>query len=184
LPKIKSIYTTHDVSRLLHVNPRSVINWVDQERMPSFRTPGGHRRIRHEDLMAFLRKQQIPIPPALVGDQFIVLVVEAESSVTDTIKTALESQGRYGVHTASDGISALIELGRLKPDLMILDIAIPGVDAADVCKRIKADPGNKTAIILIGHSGEGVESNADASLPKPLDIGRLLAETNRLLRTM
>ena len=39
---IKSIYTTHDLSRLLHVNPRSVINWIEQDLLQSFRTPGGH----------------------------------------------------------------------------------------------------------------------------------------------
>ncbi|PYS39584.1 MAG: hypothetical protein DMG14_13455, partial [Acidobacteria bacterium] len=42
----KTIYTTHEVSRLLHVNPRSVINWIEQSLLPSYRTPGGHRRIR------------------------------------------------------------------------------------------------------------------------------------------
>src|SRR5258705_298429 len=42
----KIIYTTHDVSRLLHVNPRSVINWIEQSLLPSYRTPGGHRRIK------------------------------------------------------------------------------------------------------------------------------------------
>src|SRR6266496_492556 len=64
--KVKTIYTTHEVSRLLQVNPRSVINWIDQNLLPSYRTPGGHRRIRRDDLLAFLRKHQIPTPAALV----------------------------------------------------------------------------------------------------------------------
>ena len=49
----KSIYTTHEVSHLLHVNPRSVINWIEQSLLASYRTPGGHRRIRRDDLLAF-----------------------------------------------------------------------------------------------------------------------------------
>src|SRR5262252_9531503 len=118
----KSIYTTHEVSHLLHVNPRSVINWIEQSLLPSYRTPGGHRRIRRDDLLAFLRKHQIPTPESLVDGKFTVLIVDDEQEIVDLIKTFLLRQGGYEVATASDGISALLEVGRLKPDLLILDI--------------------------------------------------------------
>src|SRR5437899_7290975 len=118
----KTIYTTHEVSRLLHVNPRSVINWIEQNLLPSYRTPGGHRRIRREDLLAFLRKHQIPTPASLIDGKFNVLIVEDEEEVSKFLKTFFERQGTYAINTAADGISALIEVGRSKPDLMILDI--------------------------------------------------------------
>src|SRR5690242_17416133 len=133
----KSIYTTHEVSRLLHVNPRSVINWIEQSLLPSYRTPGGHRRIRRDDLLAFLRKHQIPTPESLVEGKFNVLIVDDEQEIVDLVKTYLLRQGSYDVAAASDGISALIEVGRTKPDLLILDIMIPGVDEIEVCRRIK-----------------------------------------------
>src|SRR5215470_9084754 len=126
--KAKTIYTTHEVSRLLHVNPRSVINWIEQSLLPSYRTPGGHRRIRREDLLAFLRKHQIPTPASLVEGKFNVLIVDDEQEIVDLIKTFLMRQGGYDVTSASDGITALLEVGRTKPDLLILDIMIPGVD--------------------------------------------------------
>jgi len=86
----KTIYTTHEVSRLLHVNPRSVINWIEQSLLPSYRTPGGHRRIRHDDLLAFLRKHQIPTPASLVDGNFSVLVVDDEQEIVDMIKSFLQ----------------------------------------------------------------------------------------------
>ena len=46
----KTIFTTHEVSKLLQVNPRSVINWIEQDLLSSYRTPGGHRRIRRDGL--------------------------------------------------------------------------------------------------------------------------------------
>src|SRR5882672_9020639 len=116
----KSIYTTHEVSRLLHVNPRSVINWIEQSLLPSYRTPGGHRRIRRDDLLAFLRKHQIPTPESLVDEKFSVLIVEDEEEIIDLVKTYLQRQGGYEIASASDGITALIEVGRVKPDLLIL----------------------------------------------------------------
>src|SRR3954447_16828073 len=118
----KSIYTTHEVSRLLHVNPRSVINWIEQSLLPTYRTPGGHRRIRRDDLLAFVRKHQIPTPESLIEGTFNVLVVDDESEIVDMVKDFLLRQGGYEVATAFDGISALLEVGRVKPDLLILDI--------------------------------------------------------------
>jgi len=184
----KTIYTTHDVSRLLHVNPRSVINWIEQNLLPSYRTPGGHRRIRRDDLMAFLRKHQIPMPASLVEGRFHVLIVDDEESIVGILKTFFQRQGGYEVSSASDGITALIEVGRVKPDLLILDIKIPGVDGIDVCRRIKADSSNRTTIIAVSGSPENerkiLQAGADAFMLKPIDLERLHGEAKRLLRVL
>jgi excisionase family DNA binding protein len=184
----KSIYTTHDVSRLLHVNPRSVINWIEQNLLPSYRTPGGHRRIRHDDLMAFLRKHQIPTPASLIDGRFSVLIVDDEEEIIDILKTFFDRQDGYEISTASNGITALIEVGRVKPDLLILDIMIPGVDGVEVCRRIKADSSSKTIIIAVSGTDEHEErvrqAGADAFMLKPIDLDKLLAEARRLLRVL
>src|SRR5215468_3436447 len=184
----KSIYTTHEVSHLLHVNPRSVINWIEQSLLASYRTPGGHRRIRRDDLLAFLRKHQIPTPESLVEGKFSVLIVDDEQEIVDIMKVFLQRQGGYQIATASDGITALIEVGRAKPDLMILDIMIPGVDGIDVCRRIKADSNNKTVIIAVSgnneHRNRILHSGADAFMSKPIDLEKLHTEAKRLLRVL
>jgi excisionase family DNA binding protein len=184
----KTIYTTHEVSRLLHVNPRSVINWIEQSLLQSYRTPGGHRRIRHDDLMAFLRKHQIPTPASLVADKFSILLVDDDQEIIDLLKAYLERQAPYEISTAADGITALIEVGRVKPDLLVLDIMIPGVDGVEVCRRIKADSSNKTAIIAISGTTERqsqvLEAGADAFMLKPVDMDKLHEEARRLLRVL
>src|SRR5213595_3978063 len=96
-PQTKTIYTTHEVSRLLHVNPRSVINWIEQDLLPSYRTPGGHRRIRREDLLAFLRKHQIPTPASLVDGKFSVLIVDDEPEILNLIQAYLQRHGGYEI---------------------------------------------------------------------------------------
>ena len=184
----KSIYTTHEVSHLLHVNPRSVINWIEQSLLPSYRTPGGHRRIRRDDLLAFLRKHQIPTPESLVEGKFSVLIVDDEQEIVEIMKVFLQRQGGYQIATASDGITALIEVGRAKPDLMILDILIPGVDGIEVCRRIKADSNNRTVIIAVSGNSEHetriLQSGADAFMSKPIDLEKLHTEAKRLLRVL
>ena len=183
-----TIFTTHEVSHLLHVNPRSVINWIEQGLLSSYRTPGGHRRIRREDLLAFLRKHQIPTPGSLVDEKFSVLIVDDEIEIVDILQTFLQHQGGYEISSASDGITALIEVGRVKPDLLILDIMIPGVDGIEVCRRIKGNSRNKTAIIAVSGNNEAetkiLQAGADAFMAKPIDLDKLHIEATRLLRIL
>jgi len=184
----KTIYTTHEVSRLLHVNPRSVINWIEQDLLPSYRTPGGHRRIRYDDLVAFLRKHQIPTPASMLDGKFNVLIVDDEHEILDLLKSFFQRQGGYEISTASDGISALIEVGRVKPDLLILDIMIPGVDGIEVCRRMKADSSSKTVIIAVSGTHENetkvLHAGADSFMLKPVDLDKLHSEARRLLRVL
>ena len=187
-PKTKTIYTTHEVSKLLHVNPRSVINWIEQSLLPSYRTPGGHRRIRHDDLLAFLRKHQIPTPASLMNGKFAIMVVDDDREIVDLVSSYLQRQGSYEISTASDGITALLEVGRTKPDLLVLDIMIPGVDGVEVCRRIKADSTNKTVIIAVSGNNEQekkvLQAGADAFMLKPIDLDMLHSEATRLLRVL
>ena len=85
-------------------------------------------------------------------------------------------------------MTALIEVGRSKPDLIVLDILIPGVDGVDVCRRIKSDHRNKTAIIAMSGQVENekkvLDAGADAFMAKPLDLEKLLRESKRLLRVL
>ena len=53
--------TTYQVSRILQVSPQVVIRWADRGVLPSYKTAGGHRRIRREDLMTFVREHEIPV---------------------------------------------------------------------------------------------------------------------------
>jgi excisionase family DNA binding protein len=183
----KPIYTTHDVSRLLQVNPRSVINWIGQGLLPFYRTPGGHRRVRRDDLLAFLQKHHIPIPATLIDHKFSVLVVGDEENVVDSIRTFFLGQGSYELASASDGITALIEIGRTRPDLLILDVKTSGLNAIDACRRIKSYLPNKMVIIALGASPASkdniLQAGADAFL-QPLDLEKLLAEAGRLLRVL
>jgi excisionase family DNA binding protein len=184
----KSVFTTHEVSKLLQVNPRSVINWIEQDLLDSYRTPGGHRRIRRQDLKTFLHRHKIPVPPALTEERFKVLIVEDEDPIVTILTKLLDREGIYEVRSSSDGISALIDIGRWHPDLMILDILIPGVDGIEVCRRMKNDVESRTSIIAMSGQPELestiAKAGADVFMAKPLDLERLLHEAKRLLRVL
>ena len=64
----KDFYTTHQVSKFCGVYPTTVINWVEEEKLPAYTTPGGHRRIKRDDLIKLMKKNNMPIPEELAKE--------------------------------------------------------------------------------------------------------------------
>jgi len=114
-----------------------------------------------------------------------ILVVDDETAVLDAVRGALESAG-YRVQVARDGESAL-RLARLEPpDLIILDILLPGISGLEVCRIIRQESG--IPILMLTALGDetdkvaGLEQGADDYLTKPFGARELLARVRALLR--
>ncbi|MFD5248198.1 response regulator transcription factor [Amycolatopsis sp. NPDC058340] len=115
-----------------------------------------------------------------------LLVVDDEPAVRAALTDALELQS-YRVHTASDGTGALRAVGELRPDLILLDVVMPGLDGLGVCRALR-DAGDRTPIlVLTARTGsqdriDGLDAGADDYVVKPYDLGELLARVRALLR--
>jgi excisionase family DNA binding protein len=152
----KSVFTTFEAAKLCHVSPLSIINWVNAGRLPAFRTPGGHRRIRREDLVRFMRENGIPIPEDLRegSGRYRVLIVDDEASIRDVLSEHLTTRSNpYEVMTAADGFEAGRLVATFRPDVVLLDLRMPGMDGFHVCRTIKADPdtARTTVIAMTGY---------------------------------
>jgi excisionase family DNA binding protein len=82
----KKQYTTHDVGQLLEVDPSTISKWIDRGWLEAFRTPGGHRRVRLEDLLAFLAEHDMPVPVELRGRKLTFVVVDDEKAALDAVR--------------------------------------------------------------------------------------------------
>ncbi len=134
------LMTTNEIGRLVGVSERTVANWIDRGYLAAFRTPGGHRRVDPKVLTQFLVQRGIPVPESL-DTRPLVLIVEDDIQVAETLRSFLETgSGRYNVQVIHDGVSALIFIGNKKPDLVLLDVAMPGMDGLEVCRKIRANP--------------------------------------------
>lgn len=114
-----------------------------------------------------------------------ILIVEDETALADTIAFNLREEG-YKVHIAGDGNIALDLLNREKPDLVLLDIMLPGIDGLEICRSIR-QRSSIPVIMLTAKSREidkvvGLEMGADDYITKPFGIMELIARIRTALR--
>jgi DNA-binding response OmpR family regulator len=114
-----------------------------------------------------------------------VLVVEDEAEIADVVRQYLERDG-YRVAVCGDGAQALAEFGRLRPDLVLLDLMLPGADGYEVCRRIRAQ-GSTPVIMLTARDEEhdklvGLVLGADDYITKPFSPREVVARVRAVLR--
>lgn len=114
-----------------------------------------------------------------------VLVVEDEESLADALRFNLERQGYVAV-VVHDGHEAVLAVEEQKPDLVILDVMLPGLDGFEVCRRVRRFS-SVPILMLTARSEEvdrvlGLEIGADDYLAKPFSLRELLARVRALLR--
>jgi len=114
-----------------------------------------------------------------------VLIVEDEPQIADIVRQYLERDG-YRVAVVGDGVRAAEEYARLRPDLVLLDLMLPGLDGLEVCRRIRAQ--GRTPVIMLTARGEesdkliGLELGADDYITKPFSPREVVARVRAVLR--
>ncbi|MBU3098168.1 MULTISPECIES: response regulator transcription factor [Clostridium] len=120
-------------------------------------------------------------------EEINILIVDDEESIVEFIKMGLEAEG-YIIHTAYDGIEAIRKAKEIKPQIIILDIMLPGINGLDVCLEIKKHL--KASIIMLTAKDDiddrvlGLDIGADDYMVKPFSFKELLARINARLRNM
>ena len=117
-----------------------------------------------------------------------ILIIDDEPDVIDTLAFMLKARN-FEVISAPDGLAGLSRVKADKPDLVLLDIMMPGMDGYEVCSKIKRDNATKNVpVIMLTARGEGEavtkahKSGADDYIVKPFNLPTLLARLNKFIK--
>ena len=135
------------------------------------------------------RDDRADVSTQLMADQRSgqrILIVDDEAAVADLIEAVLVGEG-YTVAIARDGVQGILLARDWKPDLVLMDIMLPGIDGTTAIRRLKSDPATAELPIVAMSAGRTIRrqsnelADADAALAKPFDIEALLAQIEFLL---
>jgi two-component system response regulator ResD len=121
------------------------------------------------------------------GSRGSILVVDDEPTIAEVVARYLERAG-YETRTAADGPSAVAAALSARPDLLVLDIMLPGFDGLEVMRRVQDDLEGRVAVILLTAKGEesdrlvGLRRGADDYVVKPFSPAELVARVDAVLR--
>jgi excisionase family DNA binding protein len=186
--KNEKTFTTFDIAGLLDVYPTTVANWIDSSKLSAYTTPGGHRRVKKMDFLAFLKKYKMPVPKDMQENikKRVLIVDDDESTINSITKVLNRSEEQYKIETAANGFQAGHALYSFSPHLVILDIMLPGIDGFNVCNVIKQLNEKIKVIAITGYDSDEnkiriLEAGADAYLPKPFEIKELKNQVIKML---
>ncbi len=169
---------------MLMVSPATLRAWAAKGWLVAQLTVGGHRRFLRRDLEDFAARRGLRLLAPSAQVQRIplrVLVVDDDPSFSHFLRELLQLQG-FSVALAGDGFAAGRQVESFKPDVLLLDIKMPGLNGFDVCQAIKINPITRHIRIIAVTGYASAENShlilaagAEACLAKPFQSRELLA---------
>lgn len=189
------IFSALEVANICGVVNQTAINWIKNNHLKAFTTPGGQYRIYSEDLLEFLDSRGMRVPEELsnavsgLSKRKKVIIIDDDKDLNEMMKLIfVRKLEKFDFIQAFDGFEAGKLLISEKPDAVILDIDLPGVNGHLLCTKIKEDKDlNSPVVISISGLNDTLEEEkilsegADAFFTKPLDFDNLITTLEELL---
>ena len=185
----KDIYTSGEIAKMLDISDRTARAYLRGGKIPAKQNPiTGRWKVTLEDLRAFmLQYQMVPMVPKQVDLPPRILVVDDEPAIIESIrKTFQEEMPDWVVDSTTSGYEALIHLGAEVPDLLILDICMPGTDGYKILEAVRTNEQTAAVkVLVVTGTVEKIDDliarGADAFIEKPCSAEDLLAAARELL---
>lgn len=193
---LKTFCTTLEAAKILGVAQRTVQLWAESGLLEAWKTSGGHRRITRQSIERLLLNPSAVAPPSGANSSaseggltdasaprpIRILVVEDDVNLRKLYELNLTRWSmRPAVTTAGDGYEALILMGNTKPDLLIVDLNLPGMDGFRMIETIRSVPelGDMVIVVVTGMDAAEVKRRGVLApdiqvLPKPVPFNVLM----------
>lgn len=191
------VFSALEVANICGVVNQTAINWIRNNYMKAFKTPGGQYRVYPEDLVEFMEKRNMRVPPELLDcckDKVVVppktvLIVDDDHALNDVMAKYLKKHCQdIQIFQAFDGFDAGTQLVIKQPKTVILDLDLPGIDGIKLCHRIKESEafGKPSILVVTGLQDENVEAECrqlgvERFFHKPIQMEELTKAINSVV---
>jgi len=193
------LLTPGQAARLCAISQSALLRWIQAGMLRACSAPDGSVSVHPDELLAFLRRHAMRIPPELsdergapctrATEQFRILVVDDEEFVRDTVVDMLATSGLDCVtETAENGVMGCMRIPVFRPHLILLDVVMPDLDGADLRHVLKSSPefADIKVVVITGYPDDprckgDLATDADAWLTKPLSMCELTDTVRTLL---
>ncbi len=177
------VYSALEVANICGVVNQTAINWIRNGYLKAFSTPGGQYRVYQDDLIEFMMKRHMRIPSDLVPEEKsdvagTILIVDDDRGLNNVVtKYFTKKFPNFDICQAFDGFEAGVQFVEKKPDLVLLDLNLPGLDGFSLCSRINESDefGKPLVFIITSLNDDGIEEKvkdmgAKEFFRKPLNL--------------
>ena len=150
---IKSL-TTGMVAKYCHVSQATIVNWIKQNKLRAYKTPGGHYRILQSNLLSFLKAHGMPIDPALRSSSHHRVLIVGNGTNGQAITRALGDKGRFEILCTDNDYDTSAQIVRWHPDVILLDTSSEEIDWIALCQWLQSQPDAETPALFVIGDGE------------------------------
>lgn len=185
------IYSALEVANMCGVVNQTAINWIRGGHLTAFNTPGGQFRVYKDDLLDFINKRGMRVPEALLDNEPAanwksLIIIDDDVGLNNAIYAYMTKNiSDLTVYQSFDGFDAGAQLVDKKPGFVLLDLALPGVNGQEICRKIKTDAafGKPYVMVITALDEPGLEETlysfgADKFFRKPLVLSTLVEAIN------
>lgn len=153
------VYSALEVANICGVVNQTAINWIRNNYLKAFKTPGGQFRVYPDDLADFMVSRNMRLPEELLNNctrkadisSQSILIVDDDAGFNTVMAKFIEKKFEsIQVYQAFDGFEAGIQMSEKRPKVVILDLDLPGVDGLKLCQKIReSETFGKPSIIIV-----------------------------------
>lgn len=193
------VYSALEVANICGVVNQTAINWIRNGYLKAFSTPGGQYRIYLEDLVDFMKERNMKIPVDVLDSyqnsrplSASILVVDDDKGLNQVVTKYLEKEfPNSTIYQAFDGFEAGTIIGEKKPNIILLDLDLPGVNGEDLYKKINTseDYGNPIVCVMTASKEESIiekfkEMGALHYFIKPLNLVEIADSVYKIIESL
>lgn len=138
----QEVCSTKEAADLLGVSLRTVQLWVESHVLEAWKTPGGHRRVSVKSVKKLIASRQFdhPSPQVIKESAIHILIVEDEPMLRRLYQLTIENWKLDSeIVSVTDGFEALVAIGKQKPDIIITDISMQGMNGVTLLRKLRED---------------------------------------------